>query len=137
ILIFQDFNPRDLNFAKEFVEHFWQPLAAKAAQVPCVSSDYKLLMFLIDNRGGVATCPFDVADGLDNGWEPRVLVKLPKLASILGDELVSWIIDEGHKLPLKIRVEDILKNNEDGIPEMILEDVCELCGCNWAERAQL
>lgn len=132
VLIFDNLNAMNADYMKEFIRNFWQPLVDKATQAP--SSNYSLVVFLIDNLGHVDTWPFDIAEALDQSWNPYKLVKLPKLVPILDEELSGWLEDSGHKLPMKIRVEEVLRYNKVGIPQTVFIDICDLCGCDWYEK---
>jgi inactive STAND len=137
VLIFYNFHKMGLEEMREFNRTFWLPLVNKAAQAPCQSPHYKLVIFLVDKRGHIDTWPFDVTEQIDDSWMPHVLVKPPKLSPIMNDELLRWISGEKHTFSIQIQVDDILKNNTDGIPEKVLEKVCELYGCDWFEKEHL
>src|SRR5947209_9720418 len=122
---------------QELIQHFWMPLVDKAMSAPSSSPDYKLLVFMIDNDGYIEVWPFTVAEQLDDTWKPHIPLKPPKLTPILNDELMTWVAYEGDNLPPKLQVEDILKDNKDGVPERVLEHICDLCNCNWFEREHL
>ena|ERR1700730_11957704 len=122
---------------REFIQSFWMPLVDKALNAPCSSPYYKLLVFLVDNDGYIDAWPFEVAEQLDDSWKPHIPVKPPKLAPILNDELITWMRYEGERLPFKLQAEDILKRNKDGVPQYVLEEICDLCDCNWFEREHL
>jgi inactive STAND len=109
ILIFHNLNAMDVEHMQELVQGFWKPLVEKAMSEPCSSANYKLLVFLIDNDGCIDAWPFEVAEQLDDTWQPYIPVKPPKLTPILQDELMTWMTYEGERLPLKLQVEDILQ----------------------------
>ena len=137
ILIFHNLNALDETHMREFIQSFWLPLVDKALSAPCSSPYYKLLVFLVDNDGYIDAWPFDVAEQLDDAWKPHIPVKPPKLAPILQDELMNWMTYEGDRLPFRLQVEDILNRHRDGVPQYVLEEICDLCGCNWFEREHL
>lgn len=137
VLIFYNFHKMGLEEMQEFHQKFWLRLVDKAALTPCQSPHYKLVMFLIDKHGHRDSWPFDVAEQIDDAWRPNLLVKPPDLSPILGEELLSWISGEERRSPMQLEVEDILNQNAGGVPEKILERVCELCGCDWFEKEHL
>jgi hypothetical protein len=137
ILIFHNLNAMGAEHIQELIQGFWRPLVDKAISEPCPSPNYKLLVFLVDNDGNIDAWPFEVAEQLDETWLPYIPVKPPKLAPILQDELMTWMTYEGERLPLKLQVEDILQSNKDGVPQIVLEEICDLCDCNWFEREHL
>jgi hypothetical protein len=136
ILIFHNLNALETHM-REFIQSFWMPLVDKALNAPCSSPYYKLLVFLVDNDGYIDAWPFEVAEQLDDSWKPHIPVKPAKLAPILNDELITWMTYEGDRLPFKLQAEDILKRNKDGVPQYVLEEICDLCDCNWFEREHL
>ncbi len=137
VLILHNVNVMDAKFVKEFIEYFWLPLVDKAKNVPSPEPYYKLVAFLIDNRGRTDVWSSHTTEQVDEASVPRKPVKPPKLTPILNDELMRWLTGEEHILPLKLRVEDILRYNQDGVPETVLEDICNLCGLDWDESEQL
>jgi len=137
VLILRNVNVMDAKFVKDFIEYFWLPLVDKATNVPSPEHYYKLIAFLIDNRGSTDVWSLHSIEQIDEKSVPRKLVKPPKLSPILTNELMSWLTCEGHKLPSKLEVEDILRYNQDGVPETVLEDICTLCGLDWDESEQL
>jgi hypothetical protein len=137
VLIFYNFHKMGLEEMQEFHQKFWLPLVAKATHSPCQSPHYKLVMFLIDKHGHRDSWPFDVAEQINDSWRPHLLIKPPRLSPILGEELLSWISGEERRSSMQLEVEDILNQNVGGVPEKILERVCELCGCDWFEKEHL
>lgn len=137
VLILRNVNVMDAKFVKDFIEYFWLPLVGKATKVPSPEPYYKLIAFLIDNRGHADIWSLHTTEQIDETSVPRKPVKPPKLTPILSDELMRWLTGEGDKLPLKLEVEDILRYNQDGVPEAVLEDICTLCGLDWEESEQL
>lgn len=137
VLILHNVNVMDTKFVKEFIEFFWLPLVDKATNVPSSEPYYKLIAFLIDNRGRADGWSLHTTEQVDEASVPRKPVKPPKLTPILSNELMGWLMGEEGNLPLKLRVEDILRYNQDGVPETVLEDICNLCGLDWDESEQL
>ncbi len=140
VLIFHNVDSMDTKYMQEFIKGFWLPLVDKAINVPCRSPYYKLLMFLVAHSEYVDEWHFDCVEQLDSSWRPHIPIKPPRLAPIGTEELVMWMQYECAALPAKIRkiqVEDILKHSKEGVPEFVLEYICELCDCDWFEKEHL
>jgi len=140
ILIFHNLDVMDAKYIQKFFQDFWLPLVEKARSVPCPSPYYRLLMFLVDHGGSVDTWPISFAERLDSSWQPDIPIRPPRISRFPRDVLVKWIEHELETLPAKMRsieVEDILKNSEDGIPQFVLEYICDLCDCDWFEREHI
>ena len=140
VLIFHNVDTIDAQYMREFIQGFWLPLVERAMNVPCRSPYYRLLMFLIDNNGCVDTWNFDCVEQLDASWKPHVPIKPPRLNRMHRDDLMSWVRYECATLPASIlntQIEDILEKSEKGIPQFVLEHICELCNCDWYEKEPL
>jgi inactive STAND len=140
VLIFHNLDTMDAKYMQEFIQRFWLPLVDKAINVPCQSPYYNLLMFLVDNSGCVDTWSFDCVEQLDASWKPHVPIRPPRLSLIQSDDLINWVRHECAVLPsgiLNIQIEEILKQSSDGVPQTVLEYICELCGCDWYEKEHI
>jgi hypothetical protein len=133
ILILHGLGLIEEEYLKKFVQNFWLPLAERARNVPCQSPDRYLLLFLVDDDGNVEE--WNVAKQ-PSPEEPHFPIKLGKITPISTDELTSWIRHAVDVLPTTVTIQDILEGN-DGIPELVLERICNLCGCDWYEREKV
>lgn len=137
ILVLRNPNVIDEEYINKLIQDFWLPLVERAKCYSSQSSSYYLLMFFIDNDGCVDKWNISFARQLDLTWEPHVPVKLEKLTTFPAHELFSWIEHELDSLPTKLTVPEILEESDGGIPELVLERICSLCGCDWYERAKV
>ena len=123
----------DEEYLKKFMQDFWLPLAERAKNSPCQSPDRCLVMFLIDDDGYVKKWSFTKQPSPE---EPHFPIKLRKITPITTGELTRWIRHAVDVLPTTVTIQDILEGN-DGIPELVLERICYLCGCDWYEREKV
>lgn len=137
ILVLRNLNVVDEEYINKLIQDFWLPLVKRAICAPSQSSSYHLLMFFIDNDNCVDKWNIPFARQLDLTWEPHVPIKLEKLTPFPANELYSWIEHELDSLPTKLSVPEILEESDGGIPELVLERICSLCGCDWYERAKV
>jgi hypothetical protein len=100
-------------------------------------------MFLVDYSGCVEQWKIDCVEALDSNWKPQILVKLPRLDRLSDRDLVIWMETGINDLPVQLTtqlertVQSILKNSENGLPELALQQICNLCECNWYEWEQV
>lgn len=126
---------------QQLLNDFWLPLASQARQAMQEETPYKLLLFLVDYEGQVAEWDAPFVEKLDASWKPQLPVRSPRLEEFSDDELMSWIEDEWDELPSDFKqvdaiVQEILENSEDGIPELVLQEICDRCGCDWYEELE-
>ena len=126
----------------ELIQDFWLPLSARAKESLKEASQFKLLMFLVDNEGCVADWDVPFVEKLDAGWKPDKPIKAPKIHEFSDKELTEWIEDQYSDLPIKLTqeiddaVDTILENSDKGIPEEVLMEICEQCGLDWYEESE-
>lgn len=125
---------------QELVEDFWLPLANRARDYLEGNQGYKLLLFFIDYDGCVGNWNAPFVEKIDSVWRPHIPIRSPKLVEISDDDLMDWIGFEYTDLPHDFANEDaiiqeILENSEDGIPEQVLQDICDRCGFDWYEES--
>jgi hypothetical protein len=133
ILILHHVDMIDEEYMNKFIEDFWLPLSKIACSTPSQSGNNYLLMFLVDSDACVDKWSIAFAKQLDSDWEPYIPIKLKKLTQFTEDVLTRWIEHEVDALPPTLIVRDILKET-DGIPQIVFERICELCGRDWYER---
>lgn len=140
ILVFDNAQALTKELFNELMQSFWLILVAQIHE-SSRQSDYKLLLFLVDHAGCVGEWSPPFVEKIDTTWEPRLPVRSPKLSEFSGDDLFDWLEIESDELPPEFRneeaiVEEILEESEDGIPELVLQEICERCGCDWYEELQ-
>lgn len=100
--------------------------------------DYSLLMFLIDYSGSLQLPNINCVDKLERNWQPKTLVRLPKLPESFDECILSHWLSEHFKIfprtvstKLRDRMSSILQS-QDGFPEDVLETICDdFCHCEW------
>ena len=125
----------------ELIENFWLPLASQAREAMKDNQDYKLLMFLVDYQGKVGKLNLPFIEKLDAVWNPQWPLLAPKIEDFSDDELRDWLEHEGDSLPVdfnneEVIIQEILKNSENGIPELVLQEICDRCDCDWYEELE-
>ncbi len=143
ILVFQNLDQMPQEYMNQFLCEFWLPLVHISGKCSSQSSNYRLLMFLVDYSGCVEQWKIDCVEALDSNWKPQILVKLPRLDRLSDRDLVIWMETGINDLPVQLTtqlertVQSILKNSENGLPELALQQICNLCECNWYEWEQV
>ena len=133
ILVMHKLDQIDEQYMNEFVQKFWLQLVRKALDAPSQLPNGYLLMFLVDDDGCVDKWNITLAEQFSPAWKPHIPIRLSKLTHFSSEVVTRWIEHELDTLPSTLAVQDILENNE-GIPELVLERICDLCGCDWFER---
>ncbi len=143
ILVFQNLDQMPQEYMSQFLCEFWLPLVEISGNCSPRLGHYRLLMFLVDYSGSVEQWKIDCVEALDSTWKPQILVKLPRLNRLSDRDLVIWMETGINDLPVKLTtqlertVQSILKNSENGLPELALQQICSLCECNWYEWEQV
>jgi hypothetical protein len=131
VFILRDLHEIEQEYLQTFMQAFWKPLTEMAREQPCAMPNHCLL-FLVDDHDCRWSVPF--ARFIDPTWEPYMPLALEKLTRIPGSELDSWIRQEVDTLPSSLTIQDILRNSDEGLPELVLAHICGLYGCDWYER---
>ncbi|MGB3790653.1 MAG: hypothetical protein WA949_21780 [Phormidesmis sp.] len=146
LLVFHDVEILPEATLHELIQDFWLPLVnevqAQLSSQGKEQSKYKLLMFLIDYEGCVEESEVLFAEKLDESWKSTVPIKSPKITEFSDGDLLDWVEAEFDRLPpaLTARVDDevraILESTENGIPELVLDVICNYCGFDWYEESK-
>ncbi len=142
ILVFHNVDHMPKSFLPELLHKFWLPLVNKTRDDKSQTSNFQLLMFLIDYTGCVSSWDFAFAETLEPTWNPEVPIRLPMITKFSKKILNNWLGNEVDALPLELigeldnTVQGILKESNNGIPEDALNEICSLCGCDWDEETQ-
>jgi inactive STAND/TIR domain len=125
---------RDVDLVEEYSLHnflfnFWYPLTKKAKASNM--SNYCLL-FLV----GYRSCKWNLllTKNLEPPGNPYYPIELKELTNFPRKELELWINRE-YRLPSSLTIDKILENSEEGLPELVLKNICALSGDNWRKRA--
>lgn len=126
---------------RKLIEEFWLPLTQRVRSAMAGESDRKLLMFLVDYEGIAEQWQLPWVEKLDASWDPgQQPIKAPKLQEFTNQELMNWIVSQFRDLPpvltqgIDEKVEEILAKSEQGIPELVLQEICTQCGYDWFEE---
>jgi hypothetical protein len=144
ILVFHDVDCMPEGYLQELLHDFWFPLTNQARNAVS-QTKFQLLMFLVDYEGSVGSQDtMFVKHG--ETWEPKIPIKLPPITTFSNSVLTNWIETveiEFDTLPLVEVINEmedlaqkILKNSDNGVPELAFLEICDLCGCNWYEERE-
>lgn len=142
LLILYDVDCISEVFLLDIINFFWIPLTTKVKQASSQTSQFKLLMFLVDYDGIVDSWNIPFVERLDSTWNSDNTVKLPKIKEFSEHELTNWLEYAADELPTKLieqldeTVQTILKSSDNGIPEPALGEICRLCGVNWYDEEE-
>ncbi len=148
ILAFHDVDCMPQEYLQQLIQDFWLPLAGQAREVVSETTNYQLLMFLVDYEGDLGKQNTLFVEKLEPSWEPEIPIKLPSINPFGDHILKDWMnmiaVDiEFDTLPLIEEiindtedelVQEILDNSDNGIPELAMSEICHLCECNWYEE---
>ena len=129
-------------YLKELIRDFWQPLVKVIRKAQNSDDGFQLLMFLIDYKGDVNRWNVDLAERLDEKWQPSIPIKLPEIERLTKEILNFWIKNYGASvMPRNLYrqpklVESILEASDDGAPGMVLRQIYTLCEYDWYEEEQ-
>ncbi len=126
ILILNNSHVIEEQYIDKFLQEFWQAFVNITNDRVDQPSKHYFLMFLIAHDDRVDKWKVPLAWQVDPAWEPRLPLKLEKLAEFSEKVLEDWILRE-ERLPPHLKAKDILDNSE-GIPEDALNYICECCG---------
>ncbi|HEU5373867.1 MAG TPA: hypothetical protein VFV38_00360 [Ktedonobacteraceae bacterium] len=136
ILIFRDAGDVPPPLLRDLKEQFWDVLVQRTRRGPSPQEQARLLLFLVDEAGNVGEWPFSCAEQPDASWSPDVPVKPPMITPIGVADLTTWMQIVCEDLPAKIRdtpAQIIWQQAREGIPQLVLEHLCELGNCEWLE----
>ena len=119
-----------------FLQDFWLRLVERGKHHPSSSSNSYLLLFLIDDGNPVNAWNIKFANPLNPEWDTYIPIKLEKLTSFSEEILSQWVEYEVGSLPAKVTAPDIMENSDGGLPELVFDRICNLCGCDWYERVK-
>lgn len=141
LLVFDEANCIPEDSLQELFQDFWLQLVSKVPDSLDQVRQFKLLMFLVDYEGCAGNWNVPFAEDLDLR-KPYTPIRAPKLIKFSNSELTDWIEYEYDELPAELTknvnsaVQEILTMSEEGIPELVLEEICRQCGCNWYEESE-
>lgn len=101
------------------------------------NNDYSLLMFLVDYGGSLNTPNITFTNRLSPVWQPHIPVSLPIITKFSEETLITWARELSNIFPrsvikqIKGETQSLLKNSDDGLPELVMQEICDLLNCNW------
>ncbi|MDB9529068.1 TIR domain-containing protein [Oscillatoria sp. CS-180] len=140
IFVFHDVNLMPESSLVNLIEQFWLPLTQRVQMAEAGESDRKLLMFFVDYEGKAEQWQLPWVEKLDASWDPRKPIKPPKLQEFTDQEVMSWIVSQFRDLPpvltqgIDEQVNEILALTDQGVPDLVLQEICERCGFDWYEE---
>jgi hypothetical protein len=140
LFVFHNVDYMPQPYLEQLVRDFWQPLAKRARQAGTGTSEFQLLMFLVDYEGSVGNLDALFSDNIDPA-KPHP-VKPPKINQFTERDLLDWIsVCEFAELPIELThdVDDTVRailDESDGIPEDVLRGIFRRCGYSYQEEVE-
>ncbi|MBW4481866.1 MAG: toll/interleukin-1 receptor domain-containing protein [Tildeniella torsiva UHER 1998/13D] len=126
----------------DLIDNFWLPLSRQVKNAASPSQTRKLLLFLVDYEGEAERWNIPCVEKLDSNWDGQQPIKPPKLREFTDSDLENWLEDHHGDLPSDLtrgideKVDEILENSDQGIPELAFREICERCGYDWYEERE-
>jgi hypothetical protein len=125
-----DYMPPD--YLSRWIKDFWQPLVAAAHNnLHRTKRETRLVMFLVDYSGCVCDWDVALAQQPEDPEYPRIPLHLPPAGRFPSEILGFWINIAAEVLPADLTAQEILEASEDGVPQIVYQEICELCGLSW------
>lgn len=136
IFIFDRVNDMQPRVLARWLQEFWQPLVASVEEhCPSRTRDTHLLMFLVDNNGSVCQSDILLAQKYNEPQYPLMPLNLPPISPFtleILDELIERVTTIPElQMSVELTAQILLEKTENGIPELVYEEICELCGHSW------
>jgi inactive STAND len=130
VFVTVDYIPPDLLTA--WLEEFWKPIAAAANQrLPLTPSNTHLLLFLLDFSGHVCETTVSLLDQPGEIVRSYAPLKLPPTGKIREEELEIWIDNAAEVLPGKMDAFALIRDTDNGTPDLLYEKIFASCGLFW------
>jgi inactive STAND/Effector-associated domain 8 len=114
-----------------WLQAFWEPLVTSVPN----QKDKHLLMFLVDNSGSVCESNILLAQQFSEPDYPRIPLNLPPVIPFPSDILDDWIdniqVLSDVQIPAGLTSQTLLEKSENGIPQLVYEEICSHCGHSW------
>ncbi len=146
VLRFEDFGTWTEEMGRQFMEVFWKTIVEGAANPSDSKIRYPIFMFLIDHSKAYGTCPITFLSGSSTTWNPEKGITLEELDSLSFEVVEKWLRDHriaftqfdpklistlSNKEKLKDYTTELLKDSEDGKPDIVLENVSQKFNFNF------
>ena len=133
IFVLRDVKPDEQHYVQEFLHAFWYPLLKKAPAKLSDLLNYCMLFFVSYNdcKGKLA-----LTKQVEPDWGISCPIELEALTKFSLSELQRWRDGEYGRLHSSVTVEKILENSDNGLPELVLRNICKLNGDNWKKREE-
>jgi hypothetical protein len=144
LIIIHGISLMTLETFEQLIKEFWIPLTEKLRDTELPNHQYKLLMFLVDDKDKIGGWEFPFIDRIDSSWKPQGLLRASKLSKFSSKDLIDWLENDEHQnlLPAKFTnanlneiAQTILEESDNGIPEFTFEEICNCCGYNWSDES--
>ena len=140
ILVLRDIDYMGEAYLHDFIQEFWQPLVNGIKIDNNSTNNFQLFMFLIDFKGEVSKWNIDLAQRIDQNWQPHILIQLP--IEPLEKKIINlWIKSySGSVMPSDVTkqldLDQLILEKTKGVPGMVLKEIYELCEYDWYEEEQ-
>ncbi len=117
-----------LSFLDELIQDFWQPIVEQANH-----KETYLVMFLIDNKGGVCTSGVSLAEEVNHPQYPKIPLSLLLDTKFPRTKLASWlrVAVREKVVPESLCVDILLESSQEVVPELVYERICQYCNTSW------
>mgnify|MGYP002777036583 CR=1 FL=1 len=136
IFIFDRVNDMQPKVLSGWLQEFWKPLVNRVEEhCPSIQRNTHLLMFLVDNNGSVCKSDILLAQKFEELNYPLMPLNLPPISPFTVDDL-DELIDRVATIPklqmsIELTSQILFEKSENGIPEFVYEEICDLCGHSW------
>ncbi len=113
-----------------WLENFWKPIVTTARQRQNQTNRY-LLLFLVDFDGHVCESPVTLLDQAVDIPNSSAPLKLPPTGKFPAEVLDEWIGSALELLPDKVNADELLAATENGVPNLVYEQIYDYCGLIW------
>lgn len=140
VLIFKNISFLPESYFNRLLNEFWLPLAQSIQRIGGFPKKYYLFMFFVDYEGYAGNWNVKFAEKHHPAWDSSIPVKLPIIERFSDLILIDWLEHEYVTLPADLTqnqehsVHKILQKSKNGIPEWVMEEICDMCRCDWLEK---
>jgi hypothetical protein len=115
----------------KWLQEFWCPIVESAREIMTPTGpDTRLLLFLVDYSGYISSSNVALAKEVAHPEYPRIPLQLPPTQKFPEDILEHWIDTAADLLPSGISTQALLDASDNGIPQLVFEQICSFCGMN-------
>lgn len=132
IFIFQTVEYIPQQILAEWMRDFWQLLISHVRpHLHTTKRETRLLLFLVDYTGCVCEWDLPIEREFNLADYAGMPLQLPPAIHFSNEVLDTWISFAADDLPSNTTAKSIVELAGNGIPQIILEQICALCGVSW------